>query len=317
MALGSAERRPEFVLWHSLGTHDPYNRDFESQIFGEWLPSGLGAWYNPDGSTPSVTSERLARRLYLAGAVEFDRQLGEILDRLSREGTYDSTLIVLNSDHGRSFTRTGDSRIGNSSEMMWNDVAHVPLLVKMPAQKQPEQVTEPRSTAQIARTILDAARVRVLDGPALAPELRSSLGEPPAFVVSLGRDQPESYQLPVDLVPNDSWVQRDLESVSSELPFAATDPDLEEADALGTGWTEFTPSEIQRVEGESSVQLWAFDVGSEQCSRSQRAAVTQDGRLVAQVTWNQTITAPKDGERGYVILPRRPDSDYAFWCETN
>ncbi|MEZ5157376.1 MAG: sulfatase-like hydrolase/transferase [Candidatus Nanopelagicales bacterium] len=306
---------PEFVLWHTLATHDPYDRDFEGKtLFDTWLPAEVSTWYNPNGSTPTELSERLNRRLYLAGGVDFDRQLGDVMDRLESEGRLDQTMVIINSDHGRAFTRTGDSRIGDDPTMVWNEVAHVPLLVKYAGQSAPERVTEPRSTAQIAKTILDAAGVAVEDGPALAPDLASPPAEGPYFVVDLGREQPQLEQMPAALPTIDGWKQQDLDAVGADFPLALTDPDLIPGEPLGGGWNQFTPSRLAPVEGDSLLQLLGIRDRAGQCTTDRRAVVTLRGVLVAQVVWDETAQAPEVGTRGWAVLPKADSSEYSFWC---
>ncbi len=202
--------KPDFVLWHSLGTHDPYNRDFEGKpIFGFQLPEDVGTWSNLNGSSPSDRAEQLSRRLYLAAAADFDRQLGALVERLKASGVFDEMMVILNSDHGRAFTRSGDGRIGDDQDMVWNEVAHVPLMVKLPGQKASEIVSEPRTTAQIAATILEVADVVVRGGPTLAPTLQTPPAEGPYFMVDLGLDEPQLMELPASLPAEDNWQQSD------------------------------------------------------------------------------------------------------------
>ncbi len=306
---------PEFVLWHTLATHDPYNRDFDGRpIFGFSPPADVGSWYNVNGSLPSEMSERLARHLYLAAGVDFDRQLGALMDQLEADGRLEQTMVIVNSDHGRAFSRSGDHRIGDDSTMVWNEVAHVPLLVKSAGQTTPERVTEPRSTAQIAKTILDAAGVVVEGGPPLAPGLSRPPAEGPYFVVDLGRERPQMEEMPAALPTADGWTQQDLDAVGAELPLALTDPDLAAGRPLSGEWSKFTPSRLIPVEGDSSLQLMGIQDTAGQCTTGSRAVVTLRGVLVGQVVWDETFQAPQVGTRGWAVLPRADSSEYSFWC---
>jgi hypothetical protein len=316
-AFDGGRERPQFALWHSLTTHDPYNRDFDAQpIFGTWLPPEAGAWYNYAGSTPNPTSERLSRRLYLAAAVEYDRQVGRFLDRMRKNGSFDRTMIVLNSDHGRAFTASGDSRIGDDASQMWNEVAHVPLMVKMPGQTQEEFDTQVRSTAQIAATILQAAQVQVSQGPAIAAELSEPLPAAPSFLIGLGAEEPRREAWLADLTPSDMWTSADLSAASSDYPFAVTDPDLQSGQPLAGQWRSYSPTRLIPVDGESTVHLMTVEDADRQCRpESERAVVSLDGRVVAQVIWDETRQAPTDRTRGWAVVPKAAEQDYDFWCQ--
>ena len=314
--LGTLER-PQFALWHSLETHDPYDRDFNGQrIFDERQLMASGAWFDLNGSLPSDGAERLARRLYLAGAIAFDRQLGAAMDQLQASGDFDKMMIIVNADHGVAFSRGAHIRVGEDATMRWNEVAHVPLMVKYPGQSQSQLVTEPRSTAQVARTILDAGGVFVENGPALAPRLEVRPEEGPFFVADLGLDQPMIEELPQDLPVADAWTHRDLSSPTEEFPFAATDPDITPGEPLTGAWTRFTPSRIQPTQRTSPLQLLTLEDDAARCPvGDDRAVVTLDGEVVAQVVWEQTGRATAELARGWAVVPRARLGDYSFWCQ--
>ena len=63
-----------------------------------------------------------------------DGLLAEILDKLEGAGLYDRSMIILTSDHGISF-RPGDHR-RSLSDTNYQDLISVPLLVKLPHQKE-------------------------------------------------------------------------------------------------------------------------------------------------------------------------------------
>ena len=93
--------------------------------------------FNPDGSyfghkDPALPSERgsASEAGYRRQVAYVDRVVGQIVDKMKRSGSYDSTLLVLTSDHG---ARVPD---------IWNDgdLTHVPPLVKLPRQAGGERV---------------------------------------------------------------------------------------------------------------------------------------------------------------------------------
>lgn len=311
--LGEHER-PQFALWHFLGTHDPYNRDFEGRLLFDW-PSLSGTWHNNNGSVPSDGAERLARRLYLATAVDFDRQLGALLDQLRTSGKFDQTMVVLTSDHGRAFSRSGDHRVGDDPVMTWNEIAHVPLMVKAPGQTEPAKVTATRSTSQIAKTILGAAGVVVEGGPPLAPELALEPQEGPYIMMDIAADHPGIESLPESLPVRDGWSPEDFSAITAELPFALADPDLSVGEPLPGDWRQFRPSGVEPVAGESSQQLLVLKDADQACPAPSRAAVTLRDALVAQVVRNQTDQDQPEATLGWAIVPQAERAKYTFWCQ--
>ncbi len=66
--------------------------------------------------------------LYDAGIAYFDQQLGEVIERLKKDGLYDKSLIVFTSDHGEEFREHGEFLHNQPYE----ESLRVPLLVKFP-----------------------------------------------------------------------------------------------------------------------------------------------------------------------------------------
>ncbi len=153
---------PFFGFWHTIRTHAPWNVDREgAQIFPARVPIVEGAHMIGSEANQTYTSEelkRLQRRLYANAAIDFDRQLGLLIDDLKASGDYDNTMIVVTADHGATMTERADRRMGDTLVQRWSEVAHVPLMVKAPGQTTAEVVTEPRSTGQIAASVLVGGR---------------------------------------------------------------------------------------------------------------------------------------------------------------
>ncbi|HYJ00363.1 MAG TPA: sulfatase-like hydrolase/transferase [Thermoleophilaceae bacterium] len=153
--LGSIRPRdkPTFWLAHVLLPHGPYL----------YLPSGKEMrpnWQDPVpgmNSTPGFYSDYLAlhaqQRLQLQiGFV--DRELGRLLRRMRREGTFDRSLIVVTADHGISSESGVESRRATDMRNI-DELAPVPLFVKAPGQR---RARAPRSyvrTTDVVPTIAD------------------------------------------------------------------------------------------------------------------------------------------------------------------
>jgi arylsulfatase A-like enzyme len=84
-----------------------------------------------------------------------DSEIGKLITRLKQFGLYDDTLIVITSDHGEAF---GDHDIvGHTVTSVFQDGAHIPLLVKYPGQHEGQRSDTLVSHVDLMPTILDAA----------------------------------------------------------------------------------------------------------------------------------------------------------------
>jgi choline-sulfatase len=88
-----------------------------------------------------------------------DHELGKLIAWLKENHLYDSSLIVMTSDHGESLGEHGEDEHGF---FVYNATVHVPLIVKPPAGSgiQAGRKNEPVETAAVAPTLMELAGVR-------------------------------------------------------------------------------------------------------------------------------------------------------------
>ncbi|HEY7016963.1 MAG TPA: sulfatase-like hydrolase/transferase, partial [Gaiellaceae bacterium] len=163
----SLRPQPAPTLWyiHFLLPHSPW----------EYLPSGErynvrpAPGWGPDEvwtKNQAAVDQYWQRHLLQLGYA--DRVLGRIVERLRATGLYDRALLVVTADHGVSF-RAGQKRRPLSAANR-QDIAFVPLFVKLPGQKRGRVVPAPARTIDILPTLAGAIGVRVpwqLDGHSL------------------------------------------------------------------------------------------------------------------------------------------------------
>jgi hypothetical protein len=172
--LASLRPQPRPSLWyvHVMLPHSPWT----------YLPSGRRYTIRPApgwGGDEVWTDNQAAvdqywqRHLFQTGYA--DRVLGELLARLCATGIYDRALLVVTADHGVSF-RAGQKR-RPLSERNLQDIAYVPLFVKLPHQQRGRIERAAARTIDILPTIAKAVGVRIpwrVDGHSLlgdrAPE---------------------------------------------------------------------------------------------------------------------------------------------------
>jgi arylsulfatase A-like enzyme len=94
--------------------------------------------------------------LYDAEIVYLDHEVGRLLDELKKAGMYESSLIIVTADHGEAFLEHGFWEHGQT---LYQEMVHVPLLVKWPGKPAPLRVEGLVSQTDIFPTILEAAGI--------------------------------------------------------------------------------------------------------------------------------------------------------------
>src|SRR4029434_8373610 len=101
------------------------------------------------GVTPD--EYRRIKKRYLGLVILVDQSIGAILGCLERLGLSDNTIVVHTSDHGDSL---GAHHLF-AKEVMFEEAARVPFLVRLPGQKRGKLVPQPVSQIDLVPTLLD------------------------------------------------------------------------------------------------------------------------------------------------------------------
>lgn len=310
----ASPQTPFFAFWHTIRTHAPWAVDREGkQIYPATLPVVDGAHMvgsDKDGFYSSRELESMERRLWANAAIDMDRQMGQLLDYLEQNDLMSNTMIVFTADHGATMTTAVDRRVGDTLEQRWSEVAHVPLMVKNPNQVSPEVVTTPRSTGQIAQTVLDAAGATPSAALSLAPSLLRDLAEPPVFsTVAGGVARPWVY---AGAPERDPWTAEDLTPSDPEHPFAiGIDAGLI-GKPVPSGVVRLNPTDLNALPGESAQQLIVIERPTDGCDGTKAGLVTGNGLVIGSVLWEQGRAAEGAITRGWAIVPK--SDDYGFFC---
>ena len=297
--------KPGIALWHTMLTHTPYQRDFDGNW---WDVVDLG---NTDDGLATQALIPLHKKMYAASIREFDRQLGALLDALKAAGTYDETLVIVTSDHGRAFTTQSPWRVGDSRDQRWGDVAHVPLFVKEPGQQTPNFVSAPRTLAQVGTTILQQTGTNV-DGPHTQVAPLSDSGDViPGFWFDLrtgeaGYEFLEPYSWP------DPWQSTDLEPTHPTSQFAGN----EVASLIGLpvpgNYQRAGELITQRGQGPSALQPLVVEVPKESCPSTQDPGlITADGVVIGSIVWDDQQTG---NVSGWSVSPVAADGQLETHC---
>ena len=156
--VASIRRRPRPTLWfkHVLLPHVPW----------QFYPSGTRYRLNAPEPIPGLNGElgfgvpwlvKVSYQRHLLQLGLADRLLGELLARLRRLDLFHDALVVVVADHGIGFHIGVERRTVTPGNV--EDLAPVPLLVKLPGQRRGRILDEHVETIDVLPTILDRADV--------------------------------------------------------------------------------------------------------------------------------------------------------------
>ena len=171
----SIEAEPRPTLWfkHTLLPHVPW----------QFYPSGRRYRRHAPEPIPGLNGElgfavpwlvKVSYQRHLLQVAFADRLLGELLGRLRRLDLYDDAMITVVADHGIGFHVDVERRTVTPGNV--EDLAPVPLLVKLPGQRRGDIVDRHVETIDVLPTILEAAGAPMpaeLDGRSLLEPVSS------------------------------------------------------------------------------------------------------------------------------------------------
>jgi hypothetical protein len=171
----SIQPRERPTLWfkHVLLPHVPWQFYPSGRHYRRRAPEPIPGLNGPDGfGDPWLVKVSYQRHLLQLGLA--DRLLGELLGRVRRLGLFRDALVVVVADHGIGFHLDVERRTVTPGNV--EDLAPVPLLVKLPGQRRGRIADEHVETIDVLPTILDVARVRTtrtMDGRSLLRPVKS------------------------------------------------------------------------------------------------------------------------------------------------
>lgn len=186
----AASDGPFFVRWDPFEPHlpnvvpepyasmyDPADLDpwpgFDDDLAGKpYIQAQQRRTWEVDGWEWSDWAPMVSR--YLGEITLMDHQIGRVLDALDRLGLADDTLVVYTTDHG---DMCGGHGMIDKHYVMYEDVVHVPLIVRWPGETSAGTVSDAfvSQSIDLASTFLDVAGVdesSTFQGESLVPALR-------------------------------------------------------------------------------------------------------------------------------------------------
>lgn len=150
-----------YFLWvHVITPHNPYLPDpadrgrflppdevhtYEDSAGGRWKPN------YPSDQQSLVDERRLRYDEFIATA---DRAFGAFMAEFAKSRKSQNTVVIVSADHGESFE---GGVYQHSSPYLTRPVIHIPLIVKLPDQREGHKVAAPADQTAFAPTILELA----------------------------------------------------------------------------------------------------------------------------------------------------------------
>lgn len=125
-----------------------------------------------------------------------DSEFGEFLDGLDKRKMLDKSIVILSSDHGESFQH---NYYGHSGPHLYEQVTHVPLVIKEPYQKEGKIIENLVEGIDLPATILEMAGINVppwMEGRSLVPLMRGEELPPiPIFSMTFQTNQSRGHEI--------------------------------------------------------------------------------------------------------------------------
>jgi arylsulfatase A-like enzyme len=160
--LGSVGKRPFFLWLHFMDPHAPYYPPAKALLAmsEESIDPERGRYLNAAWTRSDLGADGLRRfrneiiRLHDAGVRWVDTQLARLVEALREQSQWDSSVFVLTADHGEEFLDHG--RRFHFPSQAYQELLHVPLLVRVPGLQKTQLSDAPFSHIHLAPTVLEA-----------------------------------------------------------------------------------------------------------------------------------------------------------------
>jgi arylsulfatase A-like enzyme len=153
--------QPFFLFLNYMDAHVPYappapfNNAFAGRDPHFRATDMLGLTVAVESGKAHVSSpEKAHLTSQYDGTIAYeDKEIGSLVTRLRELGLYENTLIIITGDHGEAFGE--HDLIQHAVGSVYQDLVHVPLLVKYPGQRQGHQSDALVSQVDLMPTVLD------------------------------------------------------------------------------------------------------------------------------------------------------------------
>jgi len=150
----SSQQDPFLAYFHLFSPHEPYRprREF-TDIFPEMdFPFKRPTKF----STLDIPNESILwrRKTYDEFVADVDFEIEKLVNALEDSGVLKNSYLILTADHGELFER---GEYGHVTRLLYDAVAHIPLIVIAPGQKSRRDIYHPTSNIDLLPTLLQIA----------------------------------------------------------------------------------------------------------------------------------------------------------------
>ncbi len=168
----SAQDKPYYVSLHFTAPHTPWGEEHHPKKYLDLYKNckfttvpNLPLHKNQNLSAPAPHSDedRLANlRGYFAAITALDANIGKVIDKLKKLGTYEDTVIIFSGDNGMNMGHHGVWGKGNGTypPNMYDEAVKIPFIIKAPFIAQTNRVEHAlQSHIDVFGTILEIANI--------------------------------------------------------------------------------------------------------------------------------------------------------------
>ncbi len=154
--LGERREKKFFAYLHYREPHDPYNppeewiHRFADPSYDGSIGESFESRIRIDTNSPELTSadRKRVKGLYDSNLAYADHQVGRIIRELKASGMFDSTIIIVTSDHGEAFWEHGYQ---GHNQQLYEESVRIPFVLKLPGKKWNGKIVD--STVQTADVV--------------------------------------------------------------------------------------------------------------------------------------------------------------------
>ena len=179
--LVSAKAKPFFLWLHLMDPHSPYypSEPAYRDLTGKGISANRARYLNEFWNRSDLAPAQLKKKkdsiieLYDAGIRSVDGQIARLVSRLKESGVWEECTFALTADHGEEFLEHGGRY--HAPLKLPEEIAHVPLLIRVPGAMKTEVASKPFSLLHLAPTLLDILGVpapATFDGMSLWRDLQ-------------------------------------------------------------------------------------------------------------------------------------------------
>ncbi len=160
--------QPQFTFLNLMGTHLPYippegfikkfapivKDELEAADFMRDYNTRAFHWLLPMKEPYTALEAQTLSDMYDAEVAHQDHLLGQFLASLNEPEIRDNTLVIIVADHGEML---GEHNLMGHGLGVYQELIHVPLLIRFPGQTEGQRLRDPVSTTYLFHTALQAA----------------------------------------------------------------------------------------------------------------------------------------------------------------